>query len=90
MRLGVFDMIGLAGSLVFALPLANFAVDRLLAGKTGLGGGLLVIAVAMVVLPQYFLDPGRVLRGLARGLLPRQLRGSDDPGTETETNSPDE
>ena len=90
MRLGVFDMIGLAGSLVFALPLANFAVDRLLAGKTGLGGGLLVIAVAMVVLPQYFLDPGRVLRGLARGLLPRQLRGSEDLGTETETDSPDE
>ena len=84
MRLGVFDMIGLAGSLVFALPLANFAVDRLLAGKTGLGGGLLVVAVAMVVLPQYFLDPGRVLRGLARGLLPRQLRGSDDSAPETD------
>lgn len=81
----MFDMIGLAGSLVFALPLANFAVDRLLAGKTGLGGGLLVVAVAMVVLPQYFLDPGRVLRGLARGLLPRQLRGSDDPTPETDS-----
>ena len=85
MRFGVFDMIGLAGSLVFALPLANFAVDRLLAGETGLGGGLLVIAVAMVVLPQYFLDPARVLRGLARGLLPRQLRGSDDPAPENDS-----
>ncbi|WP_066412030.1 DUF7533 family protein [Halorubrum aethiopicum] len=77
MSLGLFDMIGLAASLVFALPLANYAVVRILAGETALGAGLLVVAVAMVVLPQYFLDPGRILRGLLRGLLPRQLRGDD-------------
>jgi hypothetical protein len=75
MRLGLLDMIGLAASLVFALPLANYAVIRLAAGELALGTGLLVIAVAMVVLPQYFLDPGRILRGLISGLLPRQLRG---------------
>ena len=77
MSFGLFDMIGLAASLAFALPLANYAVVRLLAGETALGGGLLVVAVAMVVLPQYFLDPSRILRGLVRGLLPRQLRGDD-------------
>ncbi|EMA65229.1 hypothetical protein C461_14073 [Halorubrum aidingense JCM 13560] len=75
MRLGLLDMIGLAASLVFALPLANYAVIRLAAGELALGVGLLVVAVAMVVLPQYFLDPGRILRGLLSGLLPRQLRG---------------
>ena len=75
MRLGVFDMIGLAASLVFALPLANYAVIRLVAGEFALGVGLLIVAVAMVVLPQYFLDPGRILRGVIRGLLPRPLRG---------------
>ncbi|MFD1570033.1 DUF7533 family protein [Halorubrum laminariae] len=75
MRLGVMDMIGLAASLVFALPLANYAVIRLLAGELALGVGLLVVATAMVVLPQYFLDPGRILRELLAGLLPRQLRG---------------
>ena len=68
------DMIGLAASLVFALPLANYAVVRLLAGELALGIGLLAVAAAMVVLPQYFLDPGRILRGLLAGLLPRQLR----------------
>ncbi|GAA0519495.1 hypothetical protein SAMN04488066_10744 [Halorubrum aquaticum] len=77
MSLGLFDMIGLAASLVFALPLANYAIVRLLAGEVALGGGLLVVAVAMVVLPQYFLDPGRIFRGLVRGLLPRQLRDDD-------------
>ena len=80
MNLGVFDMIGLAASLVFAVPLANYAIVQLFAGQTALGVGLLVVAVAMVVLPQYFLDPGRILAGLAKGLLPRQLRG-DDSGT---------
>jgi hypothetical protein len=82
MALGVMDMIGLAASLVFALPLANYAVSRLAAGEVALGAGLLVVAVAMVVLPQYFLDPGRILRGLLSGLLPRQLRRDDDAGTE--------
>ncbi|MES3161361.1 MAG: hypothetical protein PPP55_07290 [Halorubrum sp.] len=78
MNLGVFDMIGLAASLVFAIPLANYAVMQLFAGQTALGAGLLVVAVAMVVLPQYFLDPGRILAGLLRGLLPKQLRGDAD------------
>jgi hypothetical protein len=81
MTLGLMDMIGLAASLVFALPLANYAVVRLLAGELALGTGLLVVAAAMVVLPQYFLDPGRILRGLVSGLLPRRLRGDDDAVT---------
>ncbi|GAB7009999.1 DUF7533 family protein [Halorubrum trueperi] len=75
MRLGLLDMIGLAATLVFALPLANYAVIRVAAGEIALGAALLVVAAAMVVLPQYFLDPGRILRGLVSGLLPRQLRG---------------
>ncbi|GAB6879421.1 hypothetical protein JCM17823_16950 [Halorubrum gandharaense] len=81
MSLGLFDMIGLATTLVFAIPLANYAVIQLLAGETALGVGLLVVAAAMVILPQYFLDPGKILRGLVRGLLPSQLQGSsaDEP-----------
>ncbi|QAU13093.1 hypothetical protein EKH57_10385 [Halorubrum sp. BOL3-1] len=82
MRLGVMDMIGLAASLVFALPLANYAVIRLLAGEVALGVGLLVVAAAMVVLPQYFLDPARIARELLSSLLPRQLRS--DPPSEGE------
>ena len=78
MNLGLMDMIGLAASLVFALPLANYAILRLAAGEVALGGGLLVVAIAMVILPQYFLDPARILRGLISGLLPRQLRGEED------------
>ena len=90
MRLGLTDMVGLAASLIFALPLANYAVIRLVAGEVALGVGLLVVAVAMVVLPQYFLDPGRILRGLLAGLLPRQLRRLVAlDAAETESDDPD-
>ena len=75
MKLGLFDLIGLAATLVFAIPLANYAVIQLFAGEVALGAGLLIVAVAMVVLPQYFLDPGKILRGLIKGLLPKRLRG---------------
>ncbi|ELZ37488.1 DUF7533 family protein [Halorubrum tebenquichense] len=87
MRLGLLDMIGLAASLVFALPLANYAVVRLLAGELGVGVGLLVVAVAMVVLPQYFLDPARIARRLISGLLPRQLRGDNAAAPQTDDDS---
>ena len=76
MGLGILDTIGLAASLVFALPLANYAVVRLLDGHVALGGGLLFVSVAMVVLPQYLLDPGRLIGSLLRGLVPSRLRES--------------
>jgi len=82
MGLGILDTIGLAASLVFALPLANYAVVRLLDGHVALGGGLLVVSVAMVVLPQYLLDPGRLVGSLLRGLLPSRLRPEPSGYTE--------
>ena len=92
MNLGLTDMIGLAASLIFAIPLGNYAVIRLLDGEVALGAGLLVVAVAMVVLPQYFLDPGRILRGFLSGLLPRQLRSdaSEDAAVESAASDPSE
>ena len=74
MQLGIVDLIGLATTLVFAIPVANFGVTQLLAGKPIVGVALIGVAVAMVVLPQYFLDPKRVLGRLLRGLLPARLR----------------
>lgn len=83
MKFGLFDMIGLAATLAFALPVANFGVWRLMDGDHLFGGAMIVVAVAMVVLPQFFFDPGRILRGLLRGLLPARLRddeSADDDG----------
>lgn len=74
MRLGLLDMIGLAATLAFALPVGSFGVTQILAGEQTLGAAMVVVAVAMVVLPQFFFDPGRILRNLLKGLLPKGLR----------------
>jgi hypothetical protein len=78
MQLGIVDLIGLATTLVFAIPVANFGITQLLAGKPVVGVALIGVAVAMVVLPQYFLDPKRVLGRLLRGMLPARLRETSE------------
>ncbi|AUX08875.1 hypothetical protein AArcSl_1243 [Halalkaliarchaeum desulfuricum] len=78
MRFGLFDMIGLATTLVFAIPLANVGVLRILGGETLFGAGLVAVAVAMVVLPQFFFNPGRIVKALVSGLVPRRLRSVGD------------
>ncbi|MFA9516649.1 hypothetical protein ACERIT_05465 [Halopenitus sp. H-Gu1] len=83
MRLGILDTIGLATTVVFALPVANYGVIRAFEGETALGIAMVGVAIAMVVLPQYFLDPERILRGLLAGLLPRRLRSASEEDTKT-------
>ncbi len=74
MKFGLLDMIGLAATMAFALPVGNYGLMRLLDGQTALGAAMVVVAVAMVVLPQFFFDPARIARGLLAGLLPAQFR----------------
>lgn len=57
MGLGILDTLGLVASLIFAIPVGVFAIDRLLAGEQLLGGFLLVVAVLMVALPQRLTTP---------------------------------
>jgi len=86
MRLGLFELVGLATTLIFAIPVANFGVWRILDGEVLFGAGLVGVAVAMVVLPHFFLDPGKILRRLVFGLLPDRFRpadGGSDDGTGT-------
>lgn len=65
MALGLFDMIGLAGLLIFALPLAIFGIEQLLAGDVAVGGTVIVVAALMVILPQRLTTPGDVPAALA-------------------------
>lgn len=88
MRLGIIDMIGLAATLIFALPVANFGVTRLLAGEATMGVALLVVAVAMVAVPHYFMDPRTILSKLVKGLLPDRFR--DDGSTRDSENRPEQ
>lgn len=61
MGLGIMDTIGLAASLIFAIPVGIFALDKLLVGDYLLGGFLLLVAVLMVALPQRLTMPQDLL-----------------------------
>lgn len=82
MKLGLVDMIGLATTLVFAFPVGQFGIMRAMDGDVVFGLALVVVAVSMVVIPQYFFDPGRILRALIFGLLPGPLGSSSDDAEE--------
>ncbi len=84
MKLGIVDMIGLAATLIFAIPVANFGVNRLIAGETLMGGGLIVVAIAMVLIPHYFMDPKTIMRKLVGGLLPQRLRSEEPSVTDND------
>lgn len=83
MKLGVFDLLSLATTLIFAVPVANFGITRLLAGEYIGGAALVLIAVAMVVLPQYFFDPKK----LVVGLLPDRLRSTSSTDAEADASA---
>ncbi|WP_251342379.1 DUF7533 family protein [Haloplanus halophilus] len=57
MRLGILETVGLAATLIFAIPVGVYGVESLLAGRTALGVGLVVVAVLMVVLPRRLTTP---------------------------------
>jgi len=50
-------MLALGGSLVFAIPLAIYGLEQLLAGASMLGAAALIVAALMVILPQYLTTP---------------------------------
>ncbi|MFD1632184.1 DUF7533 family protein [Haloplanus ruber] len=74
MRLGILDTLGLAATVIFALPVGLYGVETALAGRPVLGGGLLVVAALMIFLPQRLTTPadlpaaivGRVIGGAVK------------------------
>lgn len=57
MRLGILETIGLAATLVFAIPVGLYGIETFLSGNRLLGGGLVAVAVLMVVLPRRLTTP---------------------------------
>ncbi|WP_435145165.1 DUF7533 family protein [Halobaculum sp. P14] len=60
MSLGIMEQLGLAGSLIFALPVAGYGIERAIGGDAVVGGAFVVVAVLMVVLPQRLTTPSDV------------------------------
>jgi len=57
---GILELVGLAGSVLFAASVGLFGVETLVAGSTIPGLGYLVVAALMVVVPYYVTMPGDV------------------------------
>ncbi|SEO52218.1 hypothetical protein SAMN04487948_10357 [Halogranum amylolyticum] len=76
--MGLMDTVGLAASLVFALPVGIFGMNRLLDGQTLLGGGLLVVAALMVLLPQKLTTPMDVPQKIAGKAVGKAVKTPDD------------
>lgn len=80
MSLGIFDLIALAGTLIFALPVAIFGLEQVAAGRPTVGVLLVAVAVLMVVLPQKLTTPGDVPAAIAERVFGSVL--PDDPEEE--------
>ncbi|MFB6123596.1 MAG: hypothetical protein ABEJ78_09065 [Haloferacaceae archaeon] len=78
MRLGILETIGLATTLVFAIPVGVFAVETLLAGDRFLGGLLLLVAVLMVVLPRRLTTPEDVPAAVAEKTIGTAVEPPDE------------
>ena len=78
MRLGIIESVGLAASLVFALPVGIAGGQFLLAGRTGLGAVLVVVAVLMVVVPRRVVTPGDLPAEVAARVAGSVLETPDD------------
>lgn len=65
MRLGILEMVGLAATLVFAVPAGLLGVQLFLDGQTSVGAALVAVAALMVLLPRYVTTPDDVPATLA-------------------------
>lgn len=62
-------MIGIAGTLIFALPVGIFGVEQLATGQFGLGSSLIGIAALMIILPRYLITPKQIPVAMSKRLI---------------------
>ncbi|MEZ3145227.1 hypothetical protein [Halobaculum sp. MBLA0143] len=60
MRLGILEMVGTVGTLIFALPVAGYGVERAIGGDLLFGAGFVGLAALMVLLPRKLTTPSDV------------------------------
>ena len=81
-RLGIMEMVGLAATLVFAIPVALFGLERLAAGDTLVGGGLLVVAALMVLLPRRLTTPQDIPGAVVERVVGGAVKTDESDGDE--------
>jgi len=75
---GILDTIGLAGTVLFAAPVALYGADLLMGGDGVLGLVFLGIAALMVVVPRYLHTPKDVATDAVSGTAGRLVETGDE------------
>ena len=78
MSLGIIQMVSLATTLVFALPVAIFGIRQALSGSVFLGTTLTVVAALMIIIPQRVVTPGDIPTTLLERFTHCALSQEDD------------
>ena len=78
MSTGIVDILGSAVTFVLAAPLALAGLELLLGGNHLVGGGLLTVAAAMVLVEHYITTPGDLPGLVARKLVGFVARPPDE------------
>jgi len=78
MSLGIMDTVQLAATLIFAVPVGGFGLTLLAGGDLVLGGGMLLLAVLMVVLPRRLTTPSDVPGAIAGSLVGKAVIDPED------------
>lgn len=74
---GILDTIGLAGTVLFAAPVALFGADLLFRGDAVQGGMFLGIAALMILVPRYVRTPKDVASDAVEKTAERVVESDD-------------
>jgi len=75
---GILELIGLAGSVLFAASVGLFGVETLVAGDTVPGLGYLGVAALMVLIPYYVTTPDDVAGNAVEKVVGKVIETEDD------------
>lgn len=78
MSRGITGLLGLASSVVFAIPVAFFGLLRVIDGDLLVGGGFVALAAVMVVGMEVYTSPTDVAGGLASRVVGKVAKEPDD------------
>ncbi|ELZ94864.1 hypothetical protein C440_07307 [Haloferax mucosum ATCC BAA-1512] len=78
MGLGILEMVGLGATLIFALPVGIYGINRLADGQMLFGGGMVLLAVLMVTLPRYLTTPQDLPSMAAEKVVGGVTKNADD------------
>jgi hypothetical protein len=82
MARSILGLVGLGGTLVFALPVALLGVEFLVRGRTTAGAGLVGIAVLMVAIEEYVTTPADVPGVVAEKTVGKIVGSEEDESAE--------